>query len=203
MKLYLIGDIHGMISEYYLPIISKLENPSIQVGDVGHGMYDIRLPEVPKQHRFIRGNHDNPELCAKHPNYLGNFGYIKEWDLFYVSGAPTPPWALGNFLLGISWWPEEELEMEDCNAALRLYEEVRPRIVVSHTCPQIAHIRIMNIKRHATHGVNKTAALLQAMFESHAPSMWYFGHYHESRKFNIYKTHFQCLDEAEVVGVDI
>ena len=54
----IIGDVHGKINEY-LQLIKNRKH-SIQLGDFGVGFVDI--PELPINHRFIRGNHDNPEL---------------------------------------------------------------------------------------------------------------------------------------------
>ena len=41
--------------------------PAIQLGDMGLGFpgYEIDLPRS-KKHRFIYGNHDNPEVCRNH-----------------------------------------------------------------------------------------------------------------------------------------
>ena len=150
----------------------------------------------------ILSREDHPELCAKHPNYLGDFGYINEWDLFYISGAATPKWAQGNFMWGISWWPEEELGLKACNEALDLYEKSKPRIVVSHDCPNIAGISMMTSMGRTFDG-SSTSSLLQAMFDIHQPSFWFFGHYHKSRRFKIHKTVFRCIEEAETVEIDV
>lgn len=206
MKLTLIGDIHGKFQEYYYPIISRLDKKrSIQVGDMGLGFPSTK-DEVftpPRQHKFIRGNHDNPEVCRKHPNYLGDFGYIEKWDLFYVSGA----WSIDRKyrIEGSTWWSEEELGMKDSNDALKLYMESKPRIMITHDCPEIAKI---NTLTHI-HGENpnniptRTNQLFQAMFEFHKPSYWFFGHYHVSHLFQIHNTQFRCLGEGEEAEIDL
>jgi len=61
------------------------------------GRPGVVLPELPPEHKFIRGNHDDPKFCREHPNYLGNFGYLPDDELFFVSGAQTASWrVLGN-----------------------------------------------------------------------------------------------------------
>jgi hypothetical protein len=51
------------------------------------GRPGVVLPELPPEHKFLRGNHDDPKLCGKHPNYLGEYGYLPDDELFFVSGA--------------------------------------------------------------------------------------------------------------------
>jgi hypothetical protein len=205
MKLHIIGDVHGMFEEYYIPMLAQIgEEPSIQLGDMGHGFPNTILPVLPKQHRFIRGNHDNPEPCRKHPNYLGDFGYIEEWGLFYISGALSVDKEYR--IEGVSWWEEEELFMREANAALKLYEETKPRVVLSHDCPEIAKIKLLIYKQGSPHIWNipsRTNQLLQAMFDIHQPSTWYFAHYHISRTFSIHNTLFKCLNEVEKTTIDV
>jgi hypothetical protein len=204
MKLHLIGDIHGQITEHYLPKLERYGKEfSIQLGDMGVGFPGSVLPELPKQHRFLRGNHDEPLTCQKHPNYLGDFGYIREWDLFYISGAFSIDQEYR--VEGVSWWHDEELGMRDSNTALMLYENVKPRIVISHDCPEIAKIAILTVMRDRPirNMPSRTNQLLQAMFEIHDPSFWYFAHFHYPKEFRIHDTFFKCLDEAEEIEIDV
>ncbi len=201
-NLHLIGDVHGLYEEYYLPLLKQIrDEPSIQLGDMAHGFPAAFLPDLPKNHRFIRGNHDNPDACRKHKNYLGDFGYIEEWDLFYLSGALSVDKEYR--IEGKSWWDEEELYLREANAALNLYMEKKPRIVLSHDCPEIAKISLLTYLGGSSNIPSRTNQLLQAMFEFHQPSMWYFAHYHTSRKFRIKNTYFQCLTEMEHIVIDV
>jgi len=103
---------------------------------------------------------------------------------------------------GRDWWDEEELFMKDSNAALDLYKKVKPRIVISHDCPEIAKIVLLTW-RQKFNIPSRTNQLLQAMFEFHQPSFWYFAHYHISKKFVIHNTQFQALNELEKIEIDI
>lgn len=200
MELTLIGDLHGNTQIYkYI----DLSIPSIQLGDIGIGFPKVSLPTLPKEHRFIRGNHDNPEICKTHPNYLGDFGYIEEWDLFYVSGAATPMWAMSKFTPGFDWWPEEQLSLPVANEAYKLYVESKPRIVLSHAAPQSAKIAIMSKQGYVPNEVSHTETLLQNMFEEHQPSQWFFGHHHFPCHFKIKKTYFRCLGIIEDITIDV
>ena len=63
----LIGDIHGKIEPY---IQTALTYDTVQIGDFGIGfMHNKDMEKVNKfhtdgNHRFIRGNHDDPEKCT-------------------------------------------------------------------------------------------------------------------------------------------
>jgi len=75
------------------------------------GRPGVVLPELPPEHKFIRGNHDDPKFCREHPNYLGNFGDLPDDELFFVSGAQTASWrVLGNSKY---WYKDEELSNSD------------------------------------------------------------------------------------------
>jgi hypothetical protein len=61
MSLFLIGDIHGRINEY-LKLLASLPpgSCSIVLGDLYLGRPGVQLPELPPEHKFLRGNHDDP-----------------------------------------------------------------------------------------------------------------------------------------------
>jgi hypothetical protein len=98
MSLFLIGDIHGRIDEY-LKLLASLPpgSRSIALGDLYLGRPGVVRPELQPEHKFLRGNHDDPARCRAHPNYLGDYGYVPDDDLFFVSGAQAASWrVLGN-----------------------------------------------------------------------------------------------------------
>lgn len=203
MSLFLIGDIHGRIPEY-LRLLSTLPpgSRSIALGDLYIGRPGVVLPELPPEHKFLRGNHDDPALCRKHPNYLGDYGYLPDDDLFFVSGAQTASWrVLGNSKY---WHRDEELSESDLNEMIALYKQKRPKLVISHTAPSEAAREILKdlngsyfLNKHSD-VESRTSKALQEMFEAHQPSTWYFGHFHIDRQFLIGETRFRCLAELEV-----
>ena len=210
MSLFLIGDVHGRIDEY-LKLLSSLPtgSRSIALGDMYLGRPGVHLPELPPEHKFLRGNHDDPALCRAHPNYLGDYGYLPDDDLFFVSGAQTASWRV----LGHSkyWYRDEELSESDLDKAIVIYKETRPQLVISHTAPFEGAKEILK-DLNGSYFLNKhgdvesrTSLALQEMFEAHRPSMWYFGHFHINREFVIGETNFNCLAEMaafEVVSSD-
>jgi hypothetical protein len=205
MSLFLIGDIHGHIPEY-LKLLASLPHGSrsIQLGDTYLGYPNVDIP-VMADHKFIRGNHCNPKLCKEHPNYLGDYGYLPDNDLFFVSGAQTASWrVLGNSKY---WYADEEMSDSALNNAIAIYKDTRPKIVISHTAPSEAAKEILK-DLNGSYFLNKhgdvecrTSKALQEMFEAHQPYAWYFGHFHINREFLIGETKFRCL--AEMAGFEV
>ncbi|MFW6120570.1 MAG: metallophosphoesterase [Petrotogales bacterium] len=202
----LIGDIHGLFWDYKRILQSSGDKESLVLGDYGLGfpntMDGIDLSDVDGTHLFLRGNHDNPEVCRKSPYYIGDFG-IFEGDfidgfftkLFYISGA----WSIDQAWRtpGISWWPEEELSYEELDNAVNLYIKETPDIVCSHDCPE----EILQIFYSGTAHPTRTSQALSAMFQHHTPSYWFFAHHHKSWRKNVMSCNFVCLDELETIDI--
>jgi predicted phosphodiesterase len=196
MKISLIGDVHGKISSY-LKIIAEHER-TIQLGDLGVGLTEETIPQLPANHAFIRGNHDNPELCRQMPNYLGDFGYATDESIFFVSGAFSIDrrWRIE----GQTWWRDEELGLYTLEQMIEEFDRVKPRFMLTHECPQSI---IGHLHSHHMFDKTRTAQALDAAFSLHQPEAWFFGHHHVSWSQTIQGTHFQCLNELEVCEIDV
>lgn len=203
----LVGDVHGKIKEY-LDILSKHPEPVIQLGDMGCGF--VRVPNFNSQHKFIRGNHDNPQVAKQHPNYLGEYGYIKNYNMFFLGGAFSIDGEERKHYMREGspdcWWPDEELSPIQLNMAMALYVNVKPRIVVSHEVPSKAGIKLLMMENRRLYKFDcansRTAQMMQQMLDQHQPDLWVFGHYHFTRNFSIDKTRFLCLNELEPFELD-
>jgi len=193
--MFFIGDIHGKFGAYRR-IIKNLPE-SIQVGDMGVGFNcpGEDILSIPSEHRFIRGNHDDPQACKQYVNYLGDFGFrhIRGKLLFYVSGAYSID--KNSRILGISWWEDEELSYQQFARCIELYERVKPDWVVSHECPAKT---LGQIRACTSDHLNPTTKALQMMFDIHQPELWVFGHHHYDKEFDMGKTHFVLLGSASV-----
>lgn len=201
-----IGDVHGKWQEY-LALIKKC-NESIQLGDFGFGFPNYtRLPIDFGEHFFIRGNHDSPEECAKHNNYLGDYGWYKrnpythmaDPNLFFVSGA----WSIDSQwrTIGKTWWPNEEIAESEFEKICDLYESVinGPEIVVSHEAPECVLPHILG--SHKDIVKTRTSRLLQSLFEIKQPMIWLFAHYHVNLDMKAEGTRFVCLPELETFRI--
>lgn len=204
-----IGDVHGKVKQY-LDRVGTADS-SFQLGDMGLGFKGVNLPVMDKAHKFIRGNHDNPAVCKEHPNYAGEYGYVPEHQLFYLGGA----WSIDQAYRteGISWWRDEEQSYAELQKALEVYEECKPKVVLTHDCPEkIGELVVSNGPGFFLIGgdgkpqlagkiTTRTGQALQQMWEKHQPELWIFGHYHIPFNMVIGGTRFMCLNELETYTI--
>ena len=202
----IVGDVHGRTKTYQKWLYHNLdpESRSIQIGDMGLGFAGVGLPApgqppLSENHKFFRGNHDSPEKCRAHKNYLGDYGYLEQDSLFWVAGA----WSIDRAyrIEGVSWWPDEELSYAELEKAIDLYVEKKPRFVLSHEAPaKAANVLLANLMgpyflAEGECANSRTAQALEAMLILHQPEKWVFGHYHVDKKFHVpgFDTEFICV----------
>lgn len=192
-KVLLIGDVHGKI-EQYKNIILDSKIPSIQLGDFGFKkQYDwLEEQKFEKHHKILFGNHDYYPYVYQDYS-LGDFGYIEEYNLFYIRGAWSIDWMYR--IQGRDLFINEELNTSQGNECMKLYEEIKPDFVISHDCPLIVYPLVLT--NPGKIGGSPTPRLLNELFSIHEPKEWYFGHHHQSKTITIKETKFQCLNELE------
>jgi hypothetical protein len=189
-----LADTHGKVNDFTIYNDSKHKN-IFHLGDIGLGFREDLNEDMPFGNvKFIRGNHDNPFVALRHPNYLGDYGYIEKLDLFYVSGAASVSWDRAHRTEGLDWWPEEELSYSQAEKAFELYKEKKPSLVISHDAPVEVPLKMRFLTPDRTEP-SITNQLLQFMFETHQPKKWAFGHWHISRRVVIKGTIFHCVGE--------
>lgn len=204
-----LGDVHGERESYFRLLRKNHPEYTLQVGDLDFD-YD-HLNEIDsKRHRFIGGNHDNYDQIPQVEHSLGDFGVwsVPDFgDIFFVRGA----WSIdhkarvshnvvrrGKIIRKKDFWEEEELTYEQCEEALKLYEKIKPKFVVTHTCPLSVVPYVGNPLMTHSWGYDsviktKTTQLLQAMTEIHRPKVHVFGHFHTSLDKEIEGTRYICL----------
>ena len=217
--LSVIGDCHSERNAY-LHMIRECEY-SIQIGDLDFD-YDWLVSKGVdvSRHRWLPGNHDNYDLAFASPHCLGDFGThsVPEFgDVFYVRGAwsidhmarSAVPRKIGKVLYPKNYWPDlEELSTEQGQAALALYEQVKPEFMITHECPLSIVSCVTNPRVAAQFGyyqsviATRTNQLLEAMLDKHKPKVWIFGHYHRQWDQKIDQTVFMCIDICRRVDFD-
>lgn len=206
-----IGDVHGKFGRYR-ELIRDVP-VSIQVGDMGVGFRrrhpdgEIRWSANPPydamaqgDHAFIRGNHDNPAACERHPFWIRD-GQMHR-GVFCLGGGVSidRQWRTE----GLDWWPDEELSTAEMNALVDQYAAIRPEIVCTHDCPEsiAGEILAANNMRKIEDG-SRTRQALEAMFQLHQPRYWLFGHWHVPLSCVRGRTTFRCLAELEHVDLEV
>lgn len=193
----LIGDIHGDV-QAYSQIISNCER-SIQVGDFGQGWLTFN-PAVPNKHEYIRGNHDNPNLCKMDAAWIPD-GTVKN-DVMFVGGAWSIDWAYRT--PGLSWWEDEECSHVQLEHFIDKYTEVKPRVMITHECPDsIAGIMCASLGKTKYDMPSRTRDAFDIMFHLHKPEYWIFGHWHNDWQKEIEGTRFICLDINDYIDLEI
>ena len=203
MKMTFIGDLHGKWDRY-MDILENIDN-SVQVGDFGIGFAnEIPLHVVEEKmrngnHRFIRGNHDDPDLCKDHPHWIADGRYNYGNEIFHIGGA----YSIDRHrrIENLDWWEDEELSIYELGKCFDVYAETKPRIVVSHECPE--SVAWESFPWYTDGVQTRTRHALQNMFEFHQPEIWIFGHWHSSLDYMKNGTRFICLNELETVDIDI
>lgn len=202
MSLWCIGDIHGYINSYekICQRIRKEDSEAItvQVGDLAIGFKDVQLPLLSKDDYFITGNHDNYKECQSMPNFLGTYGVktISNYEFFFLSGAESIDRMTGRRgfprIEGEDWWSWEELGYQEFKDAINEYSRVKPKIVISHDCPEIVYQNCFTYRNYS-----KTMMALTHMHEIHKPELWVFGHHHVSIDEDMDGTRFICLSPMQ------
>jgi hypothetical protein len=207
-----IGDTHGHIRPY-AEILSGCTE-SIQIGDFGMGfLSEGETQFVDKamsvgNHRFFRGNHDDPARCKQSDHFIPDGHYDPVRDMMCVGGA----WSIDHEYRKrydahkgtTSWWPDEECTLSEL---LRIHAEYvyrKPKIVLSHDCPSTVSKDFYfggEYQMLGPHRKTRTSEALQAMFMEHQPDLWIFGHWHISKTKKIDGTKFVCLAELEYLDI--
>jgi len=200
MKYTVIGDVHGKLQEFF-KIVKDSQYPCLQIGDFGFSkQWDIlysRDDINDSMVKIIMGNHDYlPYLHTKYS--MGDYGKVGDHSFFFRGAFSID--KLHRFY-GIDWFPNEELSyLESCDL-LDEYTIQKPRIIISHECPECVSKII--IEPNNQFMKTATSSLAQQMYTIHKPDLWIFGHHHKSFDETIGGTRFICLNELESKVFDL
>jgi hypothetical protein len=192
MPLTVIGDVHGQYDRYVK--IARNRDFTVQIGDLGF-KYGCLGNLDPDCHKIVAGNHDQYDIINEYPHYLGDYGNcsLGGVDFFFYRGAYSIDRQYRT--IGIDWWEQEQVGIDQFMKARELYRETKPDIVLTHDCP--VSIALMLLKPGQNIYQNITGWALQELFNIHQPKMWRFAHWHRSWRMTIEGTDFRCLNELE------
>jgi predicted phosphodiesterase len=193
-KIRMIGDIHGDWKALF-EIASTTDNECIQVGDFGLGFgSDPEDWQMPKNVRFIRGNHDDRKICRNYPQWI-NDGHVEEGPLgprMFIGGAWSIDW--GRRTPGRDWWDDEELNQREWEDLMPIYVEAKPAVMITHDIPMRIREQVIHNQFNGI-GPTRTSFYLQEMLNLHQPKLWFHGHHHTS--------YVQTLEGCQFVGLGI
>lgn len=198
-----IGDIHGK-NKQYLDIVNCTNNPTIQVGDYGAGFVINPIQTNNINDRFIRGNHDNPEVAYLQHNFIKD-GTIENHDgvrIGFVGGANSidREWRTE----GVDWWPDEQLSLGALQAILDKFIDTQPEVIISHECPEFVSTVICDQRGFRKYqDDNRTRLMLENIYYHYKPKLHIFGHWHADMDWVYQGTRFICLGELSYIDIDL
>ena len=199
-KITVIGDVHGKYERYHRIIRETERYPyTVQLGDFGF-KYDTLKNVDHNKHIIIGGNHDNYDICGRYPHFLTDYGYVSNFngiDFFYYRGAYSIDKSYRT--IGISWWEQEQVTIEEFMKARELYRSIKPDIMITHDCPEQIAYKMIPVGDRVYQ--NNTTWALQELLNIHEPKLWLFGHWHKSTTIQYGRTKFVCLDELETYDI--
>ncbi len=188
-----IGDIHGDLFSYMNIMNGATE--SVQIGDFGIGFLNddgfVDDLHADGRHKFIRGNHDDPEGCKERVGWIPDGTYDEDRSIFYAGGAWSIDWRFRT--PGYTWWCDEELSDDEFDKVMDLYVAKKPRVMITHDAPESVSFDMFIEGTGKPWFRTRTAEWLELMFQAHKPEIWIFGHWHIDRDEVIDGTRFVCL----------
>lgn len=206
-----IGDVHGKWGGYCEIVRKANENDinTLQVGDFGFKPHYKCLKYIdPSKNRILLGNHDDYTDYINYPHFLGDYGVYHPYSdykeqIFYIRGENSIDKRYRVEYR--DWFPQEQLSYKQGLQCLKMYEQVKPKIVVSHGCPSsiIDDFSTMSSFDGLKLYPSMTAELLQCLLEIHRPFVWVFGHYHNDKRIIRNGVEFICVNELSTYDVEV
>ena len=204
-----IGDVHGNWKKYK-KIINDCDT-SIQVGDFGVGFVSKITEQVHSNppydhmakgdHRFIRGNHDNPGVCKKHPFWIPD-GTIVHNKIFCIGGAKSIDAHMRTE--GYNWWVNEELSYKEFLILCDAYEKLKPPIIVAHEMPEsLTYIVCSKCNMTKYDDPSITRQFLDNILEIHKPDLFIHGHWHVNHHTVYQGVEYIGLGELEHIDLEL
>jgi len=201
-----VGDIHGKV-DWFVEYCDKQQSTEqiVQVGDFGFGFLDSQTNALIDDYfdknrhvRFIRGNHDSPEVCRNQIGFIED-GTVETYDgykIMYIGGAQSID---RHFRIeGVSWWQDEELSIKQFENIISKAADEKPNIIVTHDGPREPIINMFPWTKDNMIE-SRTGQALDAILRLHRPQYWFFGHWHNTKRYTNLGTTFLCAGESQAV----
>ena len=195
----ILGDVHGKYRHLHEIIREKDRHEYIiQIGDLGFDYATLDNVD-PYKFKIVSGNHDNMDKIIHIPHYLGDYGYttVNGVSFFFYRGAYSIDRQYRT--VGIDWWEDEQLSIDQFMKARELYRQIKPDIFLAHDCPDFMVPQY--IGPYAKRYENITGWALGELYKIHEPKLFIHGHYHVSKTTQYGDTKFVCLNELETYEI--
>lgn len=166
---------------------------------------------------FVDGNHEDFDLLYEYPInefglrpilprlYHAPRGFRWKWnDVRFLALGGATSLDKPHRMLGVSWWPQEELTYSDCTKAI---DGGEADVMITHDCP--AGVSIPGIPDEPTHSelfsydeivrAHSHRRTLRAVVDEVQPTHLYHGHFH--RKY-VQEVRFGDGPMTRVTGLD-
>jgi predicted phosphodiesterase len=194
-KIMFVGDVHAnrsyLIQTIQLARINGIHD-IIQVGDLGWYPSYSQFPEnvhIPDDVNFywIDGNHEEHQAIQK-GNLPSNMTYCPRGSSLEIHGKKFlflgGAHSIDHLINPKGWSALENITEEDLERALG-HEGVE--VVVTHDAPMALDLDGMNLLFAKLNGFDLKSRgnreKLQVLLETIRPQMWFFGHWHYSKKY--------------------
>lgn len=212
MKIIICGDIHGEWRPLNKLINQKKPDIILQCGDFGWWPKFHNTPTINRYKNtswdqygiknkdckiyFCDGNHEDhwdlkqyKEPTELMPNvfYMPRMSTLTLEDgriVLFVGGASSMDRDMRK--LGYDWFIEETISYND----MLLLPDIKPDIVISHTCPFEFKI-VKNLWE-----MDPSREALSQILELRKPDLWFFGHWHRYKKGKYKDCKWYCLNMA-------
>jgi calcineurin-like phosphoesterase family protein len=152
-------------------------------------------------HRFIRGNHDNPSVCKKHPFWIPD-GTMVHDKIFCIGGAKSIDAHYRTE--GYNWWVNEELSYKEFLIVCDAYEKLKPSIIVAHEMPEsLTYIVCSKCNKTKYDDSSITRQFLDNMLEIHKPDLFIHGHWHVNHHTIHKGVEYIGLGELEHIDLEL
>lgn len=197
----LIGDLHQKYARYHNIIRQTKKYPyTIQLGDFGLGNFETLDHVDPNHHKIIGGNHCNYDKIVNYPHWLGDYGTytLNGVSFFFMRGAYSIDRQYRT--IGVDWWEQEQLSVEQFEKAKELYRKVKPEIFLAHDCPDMVAATYLEPWQQKFN--NFTGYALQELMNIYQPKTFFHCHWHFSRVTKMGRTKYYCLNELETLTIN-
>lgn len=217
--IYITGDTHGNIDfsklkRYFSKRYVTRKDYLIILGDAGivwskkdfyiNDYYLLGLTVL-----FVDGNHENFELLNLFPvvEYNGAKCHLLYSDVYHIlRGEIINLNGLSFFCMGgatsidksyrinrISWWEEENISNSDILNGLNNLDKVNYHVdyVLSHCAPSFVVKKMFNYQK------DSNTEILEKFQSQIDFKYWYFGHYHENKRWNNYRCFYGDILEIK------